>query len=135
MGCVDDSDLHAPAGAQAAAAVSERMGQTYPDKHDDILGGPKRDVDYDAIVLENEHLRLVILPALGGKLWQVYDKHAKADSIYTPDVIKPGLIGKPGAWIPGGMEFNFPDRAPDGRTLRPTRRAASSIPGPGSRAP
>ncbi|MGQ9662963.1 MAG: DUF5107 domain-containing protein, partial [Kiritimatiellia bacterium] len=82
--------------------------QLWPERLDDVLGGPKKRIIYDAIILENEHLRLVILPQLGGKLWQVYDKHAAADSIYTPDVIKPGLISKPGAWIPGGMEFNFP---------------------------
>ncbi|MCX7591842.1 MAG: DUF5107 domain-containing protein, partial [Kiritimatiellae bacterium] len=93
-------------------------GQTYPDKHDDILGGPKKAIDYEAIVLENEHLRLVILPQLGGKLWKVYDKQAGDDAIYTPDVIKPGLISKPGAWIPGGMEFNFPI-GHHMRTMRP----------------
>ncbi|MBN1808824.1 MAG: DUF5107 domain-containing protein [Planctomycetes bacterium] len=81
---------------------------SYPDTHDDILNGEKKDVDYDVIVLENEHLRLAIVPELGGKLWSAYDKNAGCESIYVPDVIKPCLVARPGAWIPGGMEFNFP---------------------------
>ena len=80
----------------------------YPETRDDILGGPKMDVDYDAIVLENEHLKLTLLPELGGKLWSAYDKNAGEDAIYVPDCIKPGLVQRCGGWIPGGMEFNFP---------------------------
>ncbi|MGH7144752.1 MAG: DUF5107 domain-containing protein [Planctomycetota bacterium] len=81
---------------------------SFPDTQDDVLGGPKIDQDYDAIVLENEFLRLTILPQLGGKLWSVFDKQARQEAVYVPDCIKPGLIHRAGAWIPGGMEFNFP---------------------------
>ena len=90
------------------AVFRDSWMNVYPDTVDDILGGPKRDVDYDAIVLENEYLKLTILPELGGKLWSVWDKRAKRDGVHVPDVVKPGLIGYNGAWIPGGMEFNFP---------------------------
>lgn len=83
-------------------------GNFYPETQDDILGGPKRDVDYDAIVLENEHLRLTILPELGGKLWSAFDKNAGQEAVHVPDCIKPGLVQRSGGWIPGGMEFNFP---------------------------
>ena len=83
-------------------------GVEYPYTKDDILGGPKCDVEYEALVLENEHLKLTVLPHLGGKLWSAYDKNAGEEAIYVPDVIKPGLIALSGAWIPGGMEFNFP---------------------------
>ncbi|MFH1377636.1 MAG: DUF5107 domain-containing protein [Planctomycetota bacterium] len=80
----------------------------YPATLDDILGGPKMTVDYDAIILENEHIRLTILPELGGKIWSVFNKNAGLDAVYVPDVIKPNLIALPGGWIAGGMEFNFP---------------------------
>jgi tetratricopeptide (TPR) repeat protein len=80
----------------------------HPETRDDLLGGPRRPVRYRAMVLENRHLRLTILPELGAKLWSVWDKNARAEVLHVPDVIKPGLISRPGAWIPGGMEFNFP---------------------------
>lgn len=91
---------------------------SYPDRHDDILGGPKVQKEYAAIVLENEFLRLTVLPELGGKLFSVFDKQAQQESVYVPDCIKPGLIHRPGAWIPGGMEFNFPI-GHHMRTMRP----------------
>lgn len=95
-----------------------RQGNIYPERLDDILGGAKRDVAYAALVLENEYLRLTIVPELGGKLWSVFDKSASQETLYVPDCIKPGLIAHPGAWIPGGMEFNFPiGHHP--RTMRP----------------
>ncbi|NQT92333.1 MAG: DUF5107 domain-containing protein, partial [Lentisphaerae bacterium] len=80
----------------------------YPETRDDLLGGPKQDVTYDSIVLENEHLRVTVVPEFGGKLFSMYDKNAGQETLYVPDVIKPGLIGRCGAWIPGGIEFNFP---------------------------
>ncbi len=95
-----------------------RLGNIYPERLDDILGGPKRPADYAALVLENEFLRLTLLPELGGKLWSAFDKSAGRETLYVPDCVKPGLIAHPGAWIPGGMEFNFPiGHHP--RTMRP----------------
>ena len=80
----------------------------YPDVRDDFLGQRKVDVTYDAAVLENEHLRVTIIPALGGKVWSIVDKNAGQEALHVPDCVKPGLIWLAGAWIPGGMEFNFP---------------------------
>ena len=99
----------------------------YPDTLDDMLGGPRREVEYDAIILENEHLRLTILPDLAGKLFSVFDKNAGREATHVPDVIKPGLIQRSGAWVPGGMEFNFPV----GHYIRGTRPALCSIAGEG----
>ncbi len=93
---------------QLPAVFRQGHEALYPETRDDLLGGPRRTVRYRALVLENEHLRLTVLPELGAKLWSVWDKHARAEVLHVPDVIKPGLIARPGAWIPGGMEFNFP---------------------------
>ncbi len=108
--------LHQPARSLPMLFRSQR--NIYPERLDDILGGPKRDVNYAVLVLENEYLRLTVVPELGGKLWSVFDKAAGQETLYVPDCIKPGLIAHPGAWIPGGMEFNFPiGHHP--RTMRP----------------
>lgn len=80
----------------------------YPDIRDDLLGETKKNVDYDAIVMENDHLRLTILPELGGRIWSVYDKNAGKEAVHVPDCVKPGLLWVCGAWVPGGFEFNFP---------------------------
>lgn len=64
--------------------------------------------DWQAIHLENEYLRLVVLPELGGRLHIAWDKTAKYDLFYRNNVIKPALVGLTGPWIAGGVEFNWP---------------------------
>ena len=63
---------------------------------------------WQAVHLENEWLRLVILPELGGRIHIAYDKSAGYDIFYRNNVIKPALVGLAGPWIAGGVEFNWP---------------------------
>jgi tetratricopeptide (TPR) repeat protein len=64
---------------------------------------------YRAIVVENEYLRATILPELGGRLYSLYDKAANREVFYRNGTVKYGLVGLRGAWISGGIEFNFPN--------------------------
>ncbi len=61
-----------------------------------------------AIYLENEYLKVTILPELGGHVYSIYDKLNRREMLYRNRVIKYGLVGPRGAWIAGGMEFSFP---------------------------
>ncbi|MDW7657710.1 MAG: DUF5107 domain-containing protein [Bacillota bacterium] len=63
---------------------------------------------YQAIILENAYISLVILPELGGRIFAAKDKVTGYDFFYRQHVIKPALIGVLGSWISGGVEFNFP---------------------------
>jgi tetratricopeptide (TPR) repeat protein len=63
---------------------------------------------YQAIILENAFINLVILPELGGRIYAARDKVTGYDFFYRQHVIKPALIGVLGSWISGGVEFNFP---------------------------
>jgi tetratricopeptide (TPR) repeat protein len=63
---------------------------------------------YHAVFLENPYLRVMVLPELGGRVWSLYDKIAGRECLHQPPSIKPALIGLTGAWIAGGIEFNFP---------------------------
>jgi len=64
---------------------------------------------YRAAFLENEYLKAIILPDLGGRLYSLYDKAAKREVFYRNHVVKYGLVALRGAWISGGVEFNFPN--------------------------
>lgn len=64
---------------------------------------------YRAVLLENEYLKVIVLPELGGRLYAIYDKTAQRDVLYTNHVVKYGMVGIRGAWISGGIEWNFPD--------------------------
>lgn len=68
----------------------------------------RADRDYTVIRLENDYIRVCILPALGGRIFEAYDKVNDYHFLYRQHVIKPALIGAFGSWISGGMEFNWP---------------------------
>lgn len=68
----------------------------------------KEDKAYTAVRLENEYIRVVILPEIGGRIYSATDKTTGYDFFYKQHVIKPALIGVLGSWISGGVEFNWP---------------------------
>ncbi|MFC1479441.1 DUF5107 domain-containing protein [Planctomycetota bacterium] len=74
---------------------------------DDIYKG-KEDRTYRGLSLENQYLKVIVFPELGGHIYSAYDKIAKQEMFYKNDVFKPGLILLRGAWCPFGVEFNFP---------------------------
>lgn len=83
-------------------------GRLYPIPYSDGITDEKTDVTYDAITLENEYVKTVVLPEIGGKILRGYDKIGNYDFIYYNEVVKPALVGLAGAWISGGIEFNWP---------------------------
>lgn len=89
------------------ALVNSR--DVYPYTMLDDLTDHREAVAYKAIILENEYLRATILPDLGGRLYSLYDKKAAREVFYRNRVVKYGLVGLRGAWISGGIEFNFPN--------------------------
>ena len=74
---------------------------------DDIREEPLP-VRYRALVVENEHLRVTVLPELGGHIHTAVDKASGEEVFYHNHVVKPGLLGLRGAWLSGGVEWNFP---------------------------
>ena len=80
----------------------------YPYTLLDDIGEQKQPRDYRALVVENEYLRVTVLPELGGRIYSAVDKPTGREMFYRNNVVKPGLIALRGAWISGGVEFNFP---------------------------
>lgn len=62
---------------------------------------------YHAVYLENEYIKVMILPELGGRVQMAYDKIKERHFIYYNHVVKPALVGLTGPWISGGIEFNW----------------------------
>jgi tetratricopeptide (TPR) repeat protein len=86
-----------------------RWRPVYPYTMLDELTGRRVEKSYKAVYLENEYLRVVVLPELGGHLYQIFDKAAKRDLLYTNHVVKYAMVAIRGAWVSGGIEWNFPD--------------------------
>ncbi len=67
--------------------------------------------EYQLVVLENEYLRLTILPDVGGRLYEAIFKPTGNNEFYRNPVLKPSPWGPPeqGGWLAaGGMEWGLP---------------------------
>lgn len=80
----------------------------YPYRMLDKLTDTKSNQSYKGLFLENEYLKLCVLPELGGRLYFAEDKTNQYDFVYRNRVIKPALVGMAGAWCSGGIEWNLP---------------------------
>ncbi|MFA9389184.1 MAG: DUF5107 domain-containing protein [Prolixibacteraceae bacterium] len=83
-------------------------GVVYPYPVIEKIYDEKIDKIWKAIFLENEFLKIMILPELGGRVQMAFDKIKQRHFVYYNQVIKPALVGLAGPWISGGIEFNWP---------------------------
>jgi len=83
-------------------------GAVYPLPVIETISDEKKDVEYEAVYLENRYLKIMLLPCFGGRVQMAYDKTNDYHFIYHNRVIKPALVGLTGPWLSGGIEFNWP---------------------------
>ena len=83
-------------------------GSVYPYPVVEKIEDVKLEKKYKALFLENEYIKMMVLPELGGRVQMAYDKIKKRHFVYYNQVIKPALVGLTGPWISGGIEFNWP---------------------------
>lgn len=83
-------------------------GKVYPYPVIEKIFDEKQDKEYNAVILENDWLYVIVLPEIGGRIYTAYDKTNGYDFVYHNKVIKPALVGLLGPWISGGIEFNWP---------------------------
>lgn len=85
--------------------------------------------EYTAAILENDYLKAVFLPELGGRLWSLYDKRLKRDIIYKNDALIFGNLALRNAWFAGGVEWNIGIRGHSHFTCSPlfTRKVIGEL--------
>jgi tetratricopeptide (TPR) repeat protein len=83
-------------------------GAVYPYPVIDQFSTEKVEREYTALFLENQYLKVMVLPELGGRVQMALDKTNGYHFVYHNRVIKPALVGLAGPWISGGIEFNWP---------------------------
>ncbi len=78
--------------------------------------GPEEKLELETVVLENSKLRAEFIPALGGRLWSLFDKENGRDLVYENNEFKPGNLAIRNAWVAGGVEWNYGRRGHDAAT-------------------
>ncbi|MGA2607521.1 MAG: DUF5107 domain-containing protein [Terriglobia bacterium] len=89
-------------------AYQGAKGAIYPYPILDKLTDVRENKTYHAVYLENQYVKLCVLPEIGGRILSAEDKTDNYDFFYHQHVIKPALIGMLGAWISGGAEWDIP---------------------------
>jgi len=83
-------------------------GKVYPLPFIDRIAEKPVNHKWKAVWIENQFIRAMVLPEIGGRIHVLQDKSNGYDLIYRQQVIKPALVGLAGPWISGGIEFNWP---------------------------
>ncbi len=83
-------------------------GKIYPLPFIDRIASEPEENSWRAVHIENEYIRVMVLPEIGGRIHVGFDKINGYDFFYRQNVIKPALVGLAGPWISGGVEFNWP---------------------------
>jgi tetratricopeptide (TPR) repeat protein len=83
-------------------------GRVFPLPFHDRISETRTDHVWQGLHLENAHLRVLVLPELGGRIQYAVDKRTGYPLFYANPVIKPALVGLAGPWLAGGVEFNWP---------------------------
>ncbi|MFH6966845.1 DUF5107 domain-containing protein [Flavobacterium sp. FlaQc-28] len=63
--------------------------------------------EWKVVELENDYIKLTILPEIGGKVWSAIEKSTGKDIVYNNHVIKFRDIAMRGPWTSGGVEGNY----------------------------
>jgi hypothetical protein len=112
-----------PLRSQQEMHVVENLAELPPELRENIQYGglsstlPCLDQDgYDrdlverafpSLVLENDHLRAVVLPSLGGRLYSLVHKATGQELLYRNPVLQPANLALRNAWFAGGVEWNL----------------------------
>jgi predicted Zn-dependent protease len=64
-------------------------------------------MEWTVVTLENEYIKVMVLPEIGGKVWGAIEKSTGNEFLYKNDVVKFRNIAMRGPWTSGGIEFNF----------------------------
>jgi len=114
--------LTATAQSDATVKETEKEFTTYPFSDPNPIANPTNVYPYfrfdgftdkpvkqkwKVVELENDYIKLWIMPQIGGKIWTAIDKKHNRAFIYQNDVVKFRDIAMRGAWTSGGIEANF----------------------------
>ncbi|MFI8962234.1 DUF5107 domain-containing protein [Streptomyces sp. NPDC053493] len=73
----------------------------------DGYGRERTPTALDTIVIENDLLRVTVLPGLGGRVHSLLHKPTGRELLYRNPVLQPAAFALNGAWFSGGIEWNI----------------------------
>lgn len=78
-----------------------------PTRVRDGYGRDRTPTALDAVVIENDRLRVTVLPGLGGRVHSLHHKPTGRELVHRNPVFQPAAFALNGAWFAGGIEWNI----------------------------
>lgn len=83
------------------------MGKIYPYHRFDGYTNTPEEKEWKIVELENDFIRVMVLPEVGGKIWGAWEKSTGKPFIYYNQVVKFRDVAMRGPWTSGGIEANY----------------------------
>ena len=87
--------------------VPDASSKIYPYfRYDGFTSTPVQK-EWKVVELENDFIKVTILPEIGGKIWNATEKKTGKDFLYNNHVVKFRDVAMRGPWTSGGIEANY----------------------------
>ncbi|MFP3578793.1 DUF5107 domain-containing protein [Arthrobacter sp. SIMBA_036] len=119
------------AGVPEELQASTRYGgvpNVYPYLTQDSYTREATPREVTAVVLENSKLKVTVLPSLGGRIWELFDKTAGKHLLHTHHSPQVANLALRNAWFAGGLEWNIGTRGHSPTTCDPLHAAIVHTP-------
>src|SRR5215217_6195584 len=83
------------------------VGKIYPYYRFDGYTDKPVEKEWKVVELENDYIKIMILPEVGGKIWAAIEKSTGKPFIYYNHVVKFRDVAMRGPWTSGGIEANY----------------------------
>lgn len=83
------------------------MGKVYPYYRFDGYTNKSVPKEWKVVELENDYIKVMVLPEIGGKIWAAWEKTTGKPFIYYNQVVKFRDVAMRGPWTSGGIEANY----------------------------
>lgn len=90
-----------------AMAINNKVSSFYPYFMIDGYSNQGVNRNWKVVTLDNNYIKVTILPEVGGKVWGAIEKSTGREFVYCNHVMKFRAIGIRGPWTSGGIEHNF----------------------------
>lgn len=83
------------------------MGKIYPYFRFDGYTNTPVQKEWKVVEMENDYIKVTIMPEVGGKIWSAIEKSTGKSYIYYNHTVKFRDVGMRGPWTSGGIEPNY----------------------------
>lgn len=83
------------------------FGKIYPYFHFDGYAAKGDMHNWKMIEMENDYIKLWVVPEIGGKIWGAVEKSTGKEFVYYNHAVKFRDVALRGPWTSGGIEINF----------------------------